>query len=785
MTSDLSQRSTEAATAGSDPAQADPASLRPDTDATPNFLSGGGEMGALMRAKNWAETPLGPPARWPESLRTVIRILLTSRYQMWMGWGPELSFFYNDAYLPTLGVKHGWALGAPTSELWSEIWPDIGPRIEHVLRTGEATWDEALLLLLERSGYPEETYHTFSYSPLSDDTGAIVGMLCVVTEETERIIGERRLSSLRELASEIGGKYTRDELLAAVERGLGGNLKDLPFTLTYLFGQDGLAHLGGATGVMRGHPIAPAIIDPADPDAIWPAREIRAGRLTLMRGDLDQRFGARAEPLPTGAWDRPPRQAVIAPIAGQGQDAPAGFLVAGVNPWRRPDDAWFGFIDLIAGQIASGLANAHAFEEEHRRAEALAEINRAKTTFFSNVSHEFRTPLTLMLSPLEDVLAGADGIEPDHRALVRVAHRNGVRLLKLVNTLLDFSRIEAGRAQASFAPVDLAGLTAELASNFDSAVDRAGLRLTIDRTPLPRPVHVDHDMWEKIILNLLSNAFKFTFEGEISVRVRSSADDQHAEITVRDTGIGIPADELPHLFERFRRVENARGRSIEGSGIGLALVQELVRLHGGTVHVESTVGQGSAFTVAIPFGTAHLPPDQIGHARSQVSTNIRADAYVDEAMGWLSSENGRSDVEDPAPRDTIEDLGDVAAMAGAKNRSILLADDNADMRNYLGRLLRAAGYRVHAVTDGERAVAAARESRPDLVLSDVMMPQARRLRHARGVARRSGAARYAGAAVIGAGRRGSQNRGTDRRRRRLSGQTLQCPRAAGAGARQS
>ena len=173
-----------------------------------DFLVGGGEMGAHMRAKNWAETPLGPTDKWPQSLKTVVRILLTSRYQMWMGWGEELTFFYNDAYRPTLGVKHEWALGASAREVWKEIWPDIGPRIEHVLDTGEATWDESLLLFLERSGYPEETYHTFSYSPLANDDGAIVGMFCVVMEETDRIVGERRLLSLRELASEMAGKNT-------------------------------------------------------------------------------------------------------------------------------------------------------------------------------------------------------------------------------------------------------------------------------------------------------------------------------------------------------------------------------------------------------------------------------------------------------------------------------------------------------------------------------------------------------------------------------------------------
>ncbi len=715
--------------------------------AAADFLAGGGEMGGLMRAKRWADTPLGPPETWPQSLKTVVRILLTSRYQMWMCWGDDLTFFYNDAYRPTLGVKHGWALGEPTRDVWREIWPDIGPRIEHVLRSGEATWDEGLLLFLERSLYPEETYHTFSYSPLADDRGVVVGMLCVVMEETERVIGERRLSSLRAIASEMAGKNTQAEVLAAAERQIGANLKDLPFTLTYLFDDDGRAHLANATGVAPGHPVAPLLLDPKQDDATgsgagWPAGELLARRAVVNVTDLARRF----DQIPSGAWDKPPREAVMTPIARQGQDTPAGFLVAAVNPYRHLDAAYLGFIDLVAGQIAAGLANAQAYEAERHRAEALAEIDRAKTTFFSNVSHEFRTPLTLMLGPLEDVLAqpGSDLLAA-HRPLLQLALRNAVRLLKLVNTLLDFSRIEAGRVQAQFEPTDLATLTAELASTFHSAVEQAGLRLVISDAPLPQQVHVDRDLWEKVVLNLVSNAFKFTFEGEISIETKSSADGTHAEVTVRDTGTGIPAAELPHLFERFRRVENASGRSIEGSGIGLALVQELVKLHGGVIRVASQVGEGSAFTIAIPFGTAHLPADRIGPARTMASTNLRAQAYVDEALAWLADD---AEPEEPPPTFASDGPagpgggpggeawgepwggpgGNFALMAAAAGpevagQLVLLADDNAGMRHYVQRLLRAAGFRVATATDGRQALAAARQLRPDLVLSDVMMPE--------------------------------------------------------------
>ncbi len=243
-----------------------------------------------------------------------------------------------------------------------------------------------------------------------------------------------------------------------------------------------------------------------------------------------------------------------------------------------------------------------AYEREiARQREELAELDKLKTRFFANISHEFRTPLTLMMGPLEDAVGEQEDLSPANRERLELAHRNSLRLLKLVNALLDFSRIEAGRIQACYEPTDLTKLTAQLASVFRSAMDRAGLQLIIDCGPLSDAVYVDREMWEKIVLNLISNAFKFTFQGQVSVELREV--DSGAELTVRDSGTGYsPADEIPRLFERFHRVKGAVGRSYEGSGIGLALVQELVRLHGGGISGERVVGKGTAFCVRQPFG---------------------------------------------------------------------------------------------------------------------------------------------------------------------------------------
>jgi signal transduction histidine kinase len=672
-------------------------------DVRAQLFSGGGIMGRRMLDFDWSAHPLGPPEGWPQSLRILLRILLTSRYAMWLGWGSELTFFYNDSYRPTLGIKDEWALGAPAREVWSEIWPDIGPRIDTVINTGQATWDEALRLFLKRSGAPEETYHTFSYSPAPDDAGGTGGMLCVVTEETERVIGERRLAFLRELAAEFSRSNNEAELLDAVEREFTAHPEDVPFAMVYLFGEDGeTAALACRAGIAADHPLAAARVRVKDPESVWPLAELLARHEPILLPDFDRRVSV---PLPRGLWDRPPRDAKIVPLMVQGDSRPAGFLVAGLNPYRPLDDAYRGFVRLLGGQISAGLSNARAYAAERRRAEALAEIDRAKTEFFSNVSHEFRTPLTLMLGPLEDELRE----RKEGRERLETAHRNSLRLLKLVNSLLDFSRIESGRMQASLVATELGRFTAELASSFESVVSKAGLKLIIDCPPLPERVHVDHSMWEKIVFNLVSNAFKFTFAGEIEVRIRPRG--EYVELTVRDTGTGIPAAELPRIFERFHRVQGAKSRSYEGTGIGLALVYQLVRQHGGEITVSSEEGKGSIFRVTLPLGVRNglsgFSPAESKRGGANEGTSTTAAAYVEEAEHWLPEEGlgGEPPVVHP----------------GKARPRVLLADDNHDMRAYVARLL-AEHYEVTSVPNGEAAWAEIRRSPPDLVLTDVMMP---------------------------------------------------------------
>jgi PAS domain S-box-containing protein len=678
---------------------------------SPAFLDGGGELGARMRALDWSRTPLGSPDGWPQSLKTIVRIMLDSRYAMWMLWGPELTFFCNDAYLPTVGVKRDWVLGARSDKVWEEIWPDIGPRIEHVLRTGQATWDEGLLLFLERSGYVEETYHTFSYSPVSDDHGVIAGMLCVVTEVTERIISERRLAFLSRLGIALAGANSEADVLAALEQTIATDARDLPFTATYVFDdRDQLsARRMSETGLAGGHAAAP---DALADDRIWPVQAMRSGAAAMTVSALSERF----PDLPHGPWNFAPHQARVVPIAHQRQRQPSGFLVAGLNPHRALDEPYAGFLDLIAAQIASGLAAARARAEERRRAEALEELDRAKTAFFSNVSHEFRTPLTLMMGPLEDALQdGAVRLDERTREALGVAHRNSLRLLRLVNSLLDFSRIEAGRARANLEPVDLASFTAELASSFRSAVEKAGLRLIVCVTP-EEIVHVDREMWEKVVLNLISNAFKYTLTGEI--RVSLERVDDTTRLIVADTGCGIPAEALPHLFERFYRVPNSQGRTHEGTGIGLALVQEIVNLHGGSIDVHSEVGAGTRMTITLPRRAVTPASPKTRDGDFTVTT---ARAFVAEAARWLPDPVIEASIETPVVTDGEFASSREMLASSAVEGLVVLADDNADMRDYVRRLLEPR-FTVMSARDGEEALDLIRKHKPDLLLTDVMMP---------------------------------------------------------------
>jgi len=626
-------------------------------------------MGELMRSFDWSSTVLGPVNTWPQSLRTSVSTCLNSRFAILVWWGPDFAMLYNDAYASILGRKHPSALGARGRDMFPEIWHIIAPMLNGVMERGEATWSDNLLLELERNGYPEECYFTFSYSPIRDESGGIGGIFTPVQETTGQVIGERRLRTLRDLAeaARASNAKSESEICRIAAETLAKNPLDLPFAAFYLFSRDGSPpRLCGAAN--------------CDSDS-------------LLRPELAQALKSSDSRIVRGAFPHRANEAVILPLAPGGRHI--GAFISGVSPHRQLNGDYLSFLSLAAGHVTTAIAEAIAFEEERKRAEALAELDRAKTAFFSNVSHEFRTPLTLMLGPLEELIGMDGSLPPTAKELAAMTHRNGLRLQRLVNSLLDFSRIEAGRFEVDYQPTDLAVLTAELASTFRSAMEKSGLKLIVECPPVGEMAYVDRSMWEKIVLNLLSNAFKYTLSGHITVRL--SRHHSRAVLSIEDTGEGIPENEIPHLFERFHRVEGARGRSQEGTGIGLALVAELVKLHAGTVHAKSALGKGSAFTVEIPLGTDHIPREKIAAAHTK-RTQVRAAGYVEEAANWQ--------LEPPL---------------SVPDASVLVADDNADMRSYVSRIL-SDHYTVETASSGGEALASILHRAPDLVLSDVMMP---------------------------------------------------------------
>jgi signal transduction histidine kinase len=672
-------------------------------------FAAGGEMGELMRSIDWSRTAVGPVSGWSEALRTTVGLLLRNRFPMLLWWGPQFIQFYNDAYVPIPGAKHPQAMGQAGPDCWAEIWDVLRPMVEAPFSGKPATWSDDLSLLLNRKGFLEETHFKFAYSPVPDVTEqptGIGGVLATVAETTEQVYAERQLRTLRELGARAAEAKTPDQACKTAAATFDENPSDVPFALFYLLDAGGKqAHLASSCGFDRdGGPANPGLIElAAAPDeAAWPlGRVVERGQPEVV-ADLRNRFGA----LPRGRWSELPHSALVLPLMAPAEARAYGVLIAGLSPHRDLEEGYRTFFELAAAQIVTAIRNAVAYQEERRRAEALAEIDRAKTAFFSNVSHEFRTPLTLMLGPEEDALESPEGVLGGEQ--LRAVHRNTLRLLKLVNMLLDFSRFEAGRVQASYRPVDLALMTTDLASAFRSAIERGGVRFEVDCPPLAEPVYVDREMWEKIVLNLLSNAFKFTFEGTIAVALHAVGD--HVELTVKDTGTGMPEHELPRVFERFHRIEGVRARTHEGSGIGLALVNDLVKLHGGRIEVASQVGAGTTFKVSIPFGRAHLPAERVAAAPTLASTAVGAEPFVAEALRWL-----------PGEPDVATAAGPFSAAETAPTARVLVADDNRDMRDYVTRLLRQR-FTVQAVSDGAQALAIARDRPPDLILTDVMMP---------------------------------------------------------------
>jgi signal transduction histidine kinase len=679
------------------------------------------EMAVRIREFDWSSTSIGPRDGWPVTWRNASELVVDSGFPAALALGPELIYLYNDAFISVGGPdRHPSALGRPVKVVWKEIWPYLESKFRETLSTGRPTVETDFLLPLMRSGYLEETYMRFSFAVVRDDNGAPNGILCTATENTELVVTRRQTDCLRRLATQCSAADSPEEACRLAAAVLDEQDRDAPFTLLYLLdGGSGRVKMIASSGLTVLSDVVPQVVSLDSVDDPWRLAYVASrGEPSLIEG-----VAASLGPALRKS-DLVPERAIALPVSSGNPEAPFGILVAGLNP-MRPISESRQFHEFVVAHLEKAIGSARMKQLAEERARELAALDRAKTLFFSNVSHELRTPLTLLLEPLRHVLECAS-LEPKYHALLEMAHQAGGRLVKLVNSLLDFAQIEAGRSDARYLPTNLALLTADLAGMFRSVFEYAHIDLVVDCPSTSEPAYVDPEMWAKIVHNLLSNALKFTLEGQVSLRLHTRGDAFMLEVS--DTGCGIAPEDLPRIFQRFAKIRTSQARTVEGTGIGLSLVQELTRLHGGTVEVSSELGAGSTFRVSVPRGFAHLPQDRIDEAtRTLPPMQAGAEPFIDEALGWLG-ENSAGLLWD---RDQTVAAKGGAAPEGLEAPSdsapnprerVLVVDDNAQMRHYLSWLLQDR-WQVETESDGAAALEHIRLHAPDIIVADVMMPR--------------------------------------------------------------
>jgi signal transduction histidine kinase/DNA-binding response OmpR family regulator len=649
-------------------------------DAASNGLTNGAAMRAVYDAVDWSATPLGARNTWPEMLRLLVDLCLDSEFPVQISWGPDLLILYNDAYIPLLGAeKHPWALGRPASEVGHHLWPASEEHLRQVMQTGRAYHSNDQQLIIDRHGYPEEACFSFSVSAIRDADGTIVGLFNAITETTRHMQYERRLQALRRLGSV---SITADDSLASTCQAaldvISRTRKSVPFAAVFLrdLATQTLERIADY-GFDESAAESCELVQRAP--TTGPVLEVtRHGGSELVSG-LREQYPGVFEAGPIGPLT--PDQAFVMPVIMLGVRKPLGAVVLGVNPYLRADDSWTAFAVMAARQLGVMITDAISYQSERKRQQALEELDRARTEFFQNATHELRAPLTMLLAPLQDILDEPGVVLPAAaRDTVEISVRAGDRLQRVVDALLDISRAEPGPLIAHREDVDLVALTVNVVKEFRPTAEGAvDLRVEMPADPLGS--YVDPAMWNTIVSNLVSNALKFTADGEIAVIL--TGDDQDVVLTVADTGIGIPDDEQTKIFERFERGSSSDHQP--GSGIGLALVADMASAHGGTVEVDSELGVGSRFVVRLPR-----------YNGSQVAAELADGAATSDKEG-----------------------------SGGVRPRLLIIEDEPDLRSYLIKLFTRDGYEVEAVGDAENALAWFQEhadNPPDMLITDVMLP---------------------------------------------------------------
>jgi signal transduction histidine kinase/ActR/RegA family two-component response regulator len=515
------------------------------------FLSGGGELGAMMRAHDWSRSPLGHPRAWPQALRTVVGLMLNSKFPMFVAWGPQLGFLYNDSYREILGDKHPAALGGRFHDIWSEIWPDINPLIERALR-GEAIYADRLYLVMNRHGYDEPTWFTFSYSPVRDERGDIAGMYCAVVEVTDQVLAE---------------KYRNEE-----NERLRGLFSQAPGIMAVLSGPEHVFELTNQSYMqLVGHrQVAGKSVRAALPEIVGQGFfELLDRVYTTGEPFVGHALPVRLQREPEGPLEERFIDFVYQPIRDENGQV-NGIFVEGS--------------DVTARKLV---------EDELRAA------NRQKDQFLAMLAHELRNPLAPIMTAAQLLKLGrldAKSVATASEIIVRQAEH----MTDLVNDLLDVSRVTRGLVTLEKEELDLNVIVAAAVEQVRPLIDMRRHALTLQLSGRPAHVTGDRTRLVQVISNILNNAAKYTAPGgRIVLAVTVEA--ERVNVTVRDNGVGIAPEVLPYIFDLFTQAERTPDRSQGGLGIGLALVKSLVALHGGSVHAHSNgLGQGSEFSICLP-----------------------------------------------------------------------------------------------------------------------------------------------------------------------------------------
>ncbi|KAI5119585.1 hypothetical protein M0805_006470 [Coniferiporia weirii] len=757
-------------------------------------------MREMIENYDWNLTPLGPRSSWSSTLQMAVSYVLTNPYPLGLWWGPELVLLYNDAFKEAAGYMHPEIFAQCGSLSYAKIWESVGPLVKKVF-AGEAVARQDDLLFINRmteARLPEETYHSWSWVPI-EEGGIVKGFINGTFESTSKVITERRMLFLRDVANKAGLARTQAEFSATVLSVLRSCVVDCSFAAFYTASVKGTGsssshqprtsylrrsvddppirvelRCAGAVGVPDSHPSVPQTheiyLDPLtlrassksrsgsaspapscrsrgspsgsytsssgspihssssplsvlEPPVVWPFADAFSSRKPVHVPSIPDYV---VEGFELRSWGERAREAIVIPIVVDDTDIPAAMLVLGLNSRRPYDEDYASWVDLFRLSLNALLTAVKGREADLIRAEHLAELDSAKTAFFSNASHELRTPLTLIQGPLQDSIANLP--ESNVKDSLRMAARNVVRLSRLVDSLMDFSKLAANKLEGRFRPVQLGGYTADLASLFRSVIEKSHIEYVVDCDTTDRQAsYIDPDFWEKIVFNLIGNAFKYTLRG--SIQVMLEYDDDHAYFHVKDTGVGIPESDINKVFDRFHRVD-AISRSHEGTGIGLALTKELVKLHGGSLSVrsvteeESAEEHGSCFTVVLPLGKEHLPEAHIVQDITDLPRHrLYARGIVDEAIQWSSRQPDERTPSESSDSGGSSESGkmDPTTLFFVKSDVILLVDDNADMRKYIKSLF-VPFCRVVEASNGQEALHLLDEIKPNLILSDVMMP---------------------------------------------------------------